>query len=136
MLLMKLKSEEKFAFLALAYHIAYIDGEFDKEEKDIIEEYCAEMGIDNIEYDIDNFNLEDVLKEIKTLKSQKIVLLELMILIHSDDKFHRFEHKVIENIANFYNISEHQLNLFSQWGKMSSAIYSQGKLFLEDDKKD
>ena len=131
MLLMKLKSEEKFAFLSLAYHIANIDGEFDIEEKNIIEEYCAEMGIENIDYNINKFVLEDTLKQIKTLKSQKIVLLELMILIHSDDKFHRFEHKVIENIANFYNISEQQLNLFSQWGKMSSAVYLQGKLFLD-----
>ena len=129
---MKLKSDEKFAFLELAYHIANIDGEFDKEEKDVIEEYCAEMGIENIDYDIDNFKLEDVLRQIKTQKSQKIILLELMILIHSDDKFHRFEHKIIEDIAAFYNISQNQLNLYSQWGKMSSALYLQGKLFLED----
>jgi len=130
---MKLKNEEKFAFLCLAYYIANIDGEFEKEEKDIIEEYCAEMGIESREYHTNKFNLEETLQKIKTPKSQKIVLLELMILIHSDDKFHRFEQNVIDKIANYYHISQNRINTYSQWGKMASALYSQGKLFLEEE---
>lgn len=133
MLLMKLKNEEKFAFLNLAYYIANIDGEFEKEEKDIIEEYCAEMGIDNAQDDIDKFNLEETLQKIKTPKSQKIVIMELMVLVHSDDKFHRFEEKIIDKIANYYEISQNRLDTYSQWGKMVSGLYSQGKLFLEEE---
>ena len=132
MLLMKLKSEEKFAFLKLAYYVAYIDGEFDTQEKDIIEEYCAEMGIDNIESNTINFELNDTLKQFKSKNSQTIVVLELLILIHSDDKFHLFEHKVINNISAYFDISKNTLEIYSQWGKMSSALYTQGKLFLND----
>ena len=132
MLLSKLKNEEKFAFLNLAYYIANIDGEFDKEEIEIINEYCLEMGIDNIKYDLSNFNLEDVLSKIKSIKSQKILILEIMILIHSDDKFHRFEQKVIDKIANYYKVSQKDINLYSQWGKIASATYIQGSLFLQD----
>lgn len=130
MLLMRLKSEEKFAFLKLAYHVANIDGEFDTEEKDIIQEYCAEMGIDNIEHDRTEFNLEETLKAITTKESQTIVLLELLILVHSDDKYHRFEHNIIDEIAATFHISKTTLEIYSQWGKMSSALYTQGKLFL------
>ena len=133
MLLMKLKNEEKFAFLGLAYYIANIDGEFEKEEKDIIEEYCAEMGIECAEYDADKFDLDEAIKKIKTPKSQKIVLLELMILIHSDDKFHKFEQNIIHNIANSFQISQNRLSIYSQWGKMASSLYAQGKLFLEEE---
>ena len=133
MLLMKLKNEEKFAFLGLAYYLAHIDGEFEKEEKDIIQEYCAEMGIESIEYNMDNFDFEETIKKIKTPKSQKIVILELMILIHSDDKFHKFEQDVINKIANSFQISQNKLYIYSQWGKMSSSLYLQGKLFLEDE---
>ena len=132
MLLMRLKAGEKFAFLKLAYYVANIDGEFDEEEKDIIKEYCAEMGIDNIEHDGSNFVLSDVLSDIKTEQSQIIVLLELLILVHSDDKYHRFEHKIIDEIAAAFGISKNRLEIYSQWGKMTSALYSQGKLFLEN----
>jgi len=132
MLLIKLQNEEKFAFLSLAHHIAHIDGEFEKEEKDIIEEYCLEMGIENKVYDESKFHIEEVLAKIKTPQSQKIVILELMVLIHSDDKFHRFEHQIIEKIAEYYHISNTQLALYSQWGKIVSASSNQAKIFLAE----
>ena len=132
MLLMKLKNEEKFAFLALAYHIANIDGEFDIQEIETIDEYCAEMGIDNIDYGEENFNLEENLLQIKSKKSQTIVLLELLILVHSDDKFVQLEDRIIEEIALFFNISLSQLEVYSQWGKMCSSLSYQGKLFIEN----
>ena len=119
---MKLQNEEKFAFLGLAYYVANIDGEFEKEEKDIIEDYCIEMGIENKECNINDFDFEETLNKIKTPKSQKIVVLELMILIHSDDKFHRFEQNVIDKIANHYKIPQNRLNIYSQWGKMVSSL--------------
>jgi len=133
MLLMKLENGEKFAFLNLAYYMANIDGDMDKEEKDVIQEYCSEMGIDNIDYNVDDFNLENTLSKIKTMKSKKIVLLELMILVHSDNKYHRFEQNVINKIANYFNISQKKVDTYSEWGKITSAIYSQGNIFLQED---
>lgn len=130
---MKLENNEKFAFLKLAYYLANIDGEFDLEEKNVIDEYCAEMGLDDIDMDLENFNLEDTLKEIKSPQSQKITLLELMVLIHSDDKLHRFENKVITDIAMFFNIPSHYIDIYSQWGKMASALFLQGELFIKEE---
>jgi len=132
MLLMKLNNKEKFAFLQLAYYIAYIDGEFETKEENIIEEYCVEMGIETIPFNIEEFNLEETLEDINTSYSKKIVVLELMILIHSDDKFHELEVEVLDNIIKAFNISKEQLVLYSQWGKMVSALYVQGKLFIGD----
>ncbi|MCV6607987.1 MAG: TerB family tellurite resistance protein [Campylobacterales bacterium] len=129
---MKLQTSEKFAFLKLAHYIANIDGEYEKEEQEIIEEYCAEMGIDNIKPNLDDFNYEDVLQEFHSQKSQKIVLLELLILVHSDDKFHKFEHRAIDKIATFFKISKKDLEIYSQWGKTVSAQYAQGIVFIED----
>ena len=132
MLLTKLQNEEKFAFLNLAHHIAHIDGEFEKEERDTIEEYCLEMGIENKAYDESKFNIDEALAKIKTPQSQKIVILELMVLIYSDDKFHRFEHKIIEKIAEQYGISNTQVALYAQWGKIVSASSTQAKIFLQE----
>lgn len=132
MLLMKLNNKEKFAFLQLAYYIAHIDGEFEIKEESIIEEYCAEMGIEPIHFNLEAFNLEETLDEIQTDYSKKIVVLELMILIHSDDRFHELEVEVLDSIISTFKISKEQLALYSQWGKMVSALYVQGKLFIED----
>ena len=129
---MKLNNKEKFAFLQLAYYMAYIDGEFQEKEENVIEEYCAEMGIEKIHFNLDEFNLEETLNEIQTAYSKKIVVLELMILIHSDDRFHESEKKVLDTITEFFKISKEQLALYSQWGKIASALYIQGTLFLED----
>jgi len=132
MLLMKLDNREKFAFLQLAYYIAYIDGEFEKKEENIIEEYCAEMGIEKIDFNIDDFNLEETLKDIKSQYSKKIVTLELMILIHSDDRFDTLEEEILDKIIEFFHISKEDLLFYSQWGKMVSALYIQGKLLIGD----
>jgi len=130
---MKLNNKEKFAFLQLAYYLAYIDGEFQEKEETIIDEYCAEMGIEKTHFDLDTFNLEETLNDIQTHKSKKIVVLELMILIHSDDRFHELEEKVLNIITESFSISKKQLALYSQWGKIASALYIQGTLFLDDD---
>jgi len=132
MLLMKLNNIEKFAFLQLAYYIAHIDGEFEIKEENTIEEYCAEMGIEAIHFNLEVFNLEETLEDFQTAFSKKIVVLELMILIHSDDRFHELEEQVLDNIITTFNISKAQLALYSQWGKMVSALYVQGKLFIDD----
>ena len=106
MLLMKLNNKEKFAFLQLAYYIAHIDGKLEIKEETIIEEYCTEMGIETIPF---------------------------MILIHSDDRFHELEEEVSSDIITRFKISQEQLSLYSQWGKMVSALYIQGKLFIGDE---
>ena len=133
MLLMKLNNKEKFAFLQLAYYIAHIDGKLEIKEETIIEEYCTEMGIETIPFILDDFNLEETLDEINTIRSKKIVILELMILIHSDDRFHELEEEVLSDIITRFKISQEQLSLYSQWGKMVSALYVQGKLFIGDE---
>lgn len=134
MLLMQLHAKEKFAFLELAHHLARIDGEFGENERDVILEYCAEMGIeDMIEYDEKSFDLKELLKDFSSKKSQKILLLELMILVHADDKFHFKEVELVNEIAAAFDINNATIAHYSSWGKAVTALYKQGKLFLEDE---
>ncbi len=133
MLLMKLEAKEKFSFLQLAHYLARIDNEYGEKEEEIILEYCAEMGIENDDdFDIDEFCLEDVIKDFKSKKSKKIVVLELMILIHADDKFDLMERTFISKLNECFKFSKEEFELFSQWGKAVAALYQQGKLFIED----
>lgn len=133
MLLMKLKPKEKFSFLQLAHYLARIDNEYGEKEHEIILEYCAEMGIENDEnFEMDEFCLDETLNDFKTKKSKKIVVLELMILIHADDKFDLKERTLISKINDAFKLPSRDLEFCSQWGKGVAASYNQGILFIDD----
>ncbi|WP_320033614.1 TerB family tellurite resistance protein [Campylobacterota bacterium DY0563] len=133
MLLMKLEAREKFSFLQLAHYLARIDNDYGEKEQEIILEYCAEMGIENDDnFDMNEFSLEEILKDFRTEKSKKIVVLELMILIHADDKFDLKERTLISKINDTFKLSPQNLEFCSQWGKGVAALYSQGKLFINN----
>ena len=136
MLLMQLETKEKFSFLQLAHYLARIDKNFGEKEEEIILEYCSEMGIDNIDmFDEDNFCLETVLNDFKSKKSQKIVLLELMILIHIDNNFDINEKEFIKNICDKFDISLEDADDFSQWGKSVAMLYQVAKIFINEKKE-
>ena len=134
MLLMKLEAREKFAFLQLAHYLARVDNNFGKEEEEVILEYCDEMGIENIDsFDMENFNLEATLNNFKSQRSRKIVVLELMILVHIDSVFNINEQILIEKISQNFGISTKDLNDFSSWGKSVAKLYEVAKVYMSDD---
>ena len=131
---MKLEAREKFAFLQLAHYLARVDNNFGKEEEEVILEYCDEMGIENIDnFDIENFNLEATLNNFKSQRSRKIVVLELMILVHIDSVFNINEQILIEKISQNFGISTKDLNDFSSWGKSVAKLYEVAKVYMSDD---
>ncbi len=133
MLLMKLQPKEKFSFLQLAHYLARVDNEYGEKEQEIILEYCAEMGIDNDDmFDMNEFCLDEILNDFKSKKSRKIVILELMILTHADDKYDLTERTLLKQINDTFGFSQKDVDLFAQWGKAVAALYEQGKLFIQD----
>lgn len=133
MLLMKLQAREKFAFLQLAHYLARIDNDFGDSEEEIILEYCDEMGIENIDsFDIKNFSLEDTLKNFKSERSKKIVILELMILIHIDRNFNINEQILMDKISQCFGLELENLDDYSQWGKSVAMLYEVAKVFIDD----
>ena len=135
MLLMKLQSREKFSFLQLAHYLARIDNKYGKREEEIILEYCVEMGIENLDsFDFENFSLEKILKDFKSESSKKIVILELMILIHIDHSFNLNEKKLIQRISENFGIDVDDVNDYSQWGKSVAMLYEVAKIFVNEKK--
>ena len=135
MLLMKLQSKEKFSFLQLAHYLARIDNDFGAREEEIILEYCVEMGIENLDsFDFENFSLEKILKDFKSESSKKIVILELMILIHIDHSFNLNEKKLIQRISENFGIDVDDVNDYSQWGKSVAMLYEVAKIFVNEKK--
>ncbi|MEZ4693012.1 TerB family tellurite resistance protein [Arcobacter aquimarinus] len=135
MLLMKLQSKEKFSFLQLAHYLARIDNKYGEREEEIISEYCIEMGIENLDsFDMDKFSLEDILKDFKSEASKRIVILELMILIHIDHSFNINEQILIEKISDSFGIEINDVNDYSQWGKSVAMLYEVAKIFINEKK--
>jgi hypothetical protein len=135
MLLMKLQSKEKFSFLQLAHYLARIDNKYGPREEEIILEYCTEMGIENLDaFDNENFSLEGILKDFKSEQSKRIVILELMILIHIDHTFHLNEQMLMEKISDSFGINLEDLNDYSQWGKSVAMLYEVAKIFINEKK--
>lgn len=135
MLLMKLQSKEKFSFLQLAHYLARIDNNFGAREEEIISEYCTEMGIENLDsFDIERFSLHDILKDFKSEMSKRIVILELMILIHIDHTFNLNEQNFVKEISNSFGIDLDDVNDYSQWGKSVAMLYEVAKIFINEKK--
>lgn len=132
MYLMRLQSKEKFSFLQLAHYLARIDNNYGKKEEEMILEYCAEMGIENLDnFDENSFSLDKILNDFKSTQSKKIVVLELMILIHIDSDFHINEKVLIEKIVDKFKLSSEEINDYSIWGKSVAKLYDIGKNYLE-----
>ena len=135
MLLMKLQAKEKFSFLQLAHYLARVDNKYGKREEEIILEYCSEMGIENVDsFDFENFSLENILKDFKSESSKRIVILELMILIHIDHSFNLNEKKLIQRISESFGIDIDDVNDYSQWGKSVAMLYEVAKIFVNERK--
>lgn len=135
MLLMKLESKEKFSFLQLAHYLARIDNKYGQKEEEIILEYCSEMGIENLDsFDFDNFSLDKILNDFKSESSKRIVILELMILIHIDHTFNLNEKKLIQKISESFGIDVSDVNDYSQWGKSVAMLYEVAKIFVNEKK--
>lgn len=131
MFLNRLKKEEKIAFLELAHYIARSDNDFSKLEENIINQYCMEMQIDNVNFDENIFDIDKTLSKISDKKSQKIVLLEIITLIYSDNYLHIGEQKVLDTIVEKFDFDKTLYVVYTEWAKSILALYIQGDALIE-----
>jgi uncharacterized tellurite resistance protein B-like protein len=130
MFLNRLKKKEKKAFLELAHYVARSDGDFSEDEKVIIEKYCMEMQIENTVFDEDKFDIYNTLSKFESESSKKIVLLELMALIYSDDFLHEGERVVLEKILEEFDLSYDLSIVYTEWAKTMLSLYKQGNALI------
>lgn len=131
MFLNRLNREEKIAFLELAHHIARSDNDFSETQKSIIDKYCMEMQIEDIDYDDEKFDIYDALAVIEDRRSRKIVILEIMALIYADNFLHEEERKVLEKMLEEFDLNYHISIVYSEWAKAMLSLYTQGNSLIE-----
>ena len=88
----------KFAFLELALHLSKTDGQLSYVEKDVIDDYCNEMRIDNNHYQ-NEMTLEEVMELVKVApeEEQRIIYFELIYLVMADNLYHENEREFMQN---------------------------------------
>lgn len=136
MFLRLLDLEEKQAFLKIAYHFAWSNGNFSEAQQALIAEYCTEMQINNIVYNDTSFVLSEILQVFKTKKHQKIVLLETMALAMADnlvniEALHQEEKYIIEEMLKAFHLSSQIARIYVEWTKAILALNMQGQALIE-----
>lgn len=115
-----LSKEEKDKFLSLAYHIANIDGEYSDKEKEIIDKYKRETGLEFLRKGLVASELIDYFAK-KNNSLKKVILLETYGLILSDGR-----------------IDKNEVNIFTQMEEkfeMGERTYQDIKNLMQDFKK-
>ena len=130
MFLHRLNNDEKLAFIELAHHIARSDNDFSSEEQTIINTYCLEMGIEDITYNENDFNLDSSVSKLISSQSQKIVLMEIMALIYSDGILHEEEKKILDFLIEKFDVSSSLSDVYKEWSISILSLYKQGEALV------
>lgn len=107
MYLTLLNKKEQDLFLDMAFELVFSDGEYTKEEKQMVSDYCDEMKIPLREAKEDDKTIEDILSIIKQnsdKRVQKIIIFELIGLAMADGNYDDKERAMILNMEKVFEI--------------------------------
>lgn len=126
MYLSKLSNEKKHLFLDLELYLSKSDGEFSKQEKQIIDTHCLEMRIDCNKYHCE-LPLDEVYKRLEecTPEEQHIIFIEMLATVIADEVYHDEEKKIVETLAEILKINSNEIE------QAFSIIYNLKKTYEE-----
>jgi uncharacterized tellurite resistance protein B-like protein len=133
MFLNRLDNNSKQLFLNLAYSVAQSDELFSDMQKELIKNYASEMDIDNIDFNKNNFDLESELKKVQNKDYQKIILIEILAIVYSDNIMHPAEKEIIDTIVDTWNLNSSLVTVYGEWSKSLLSLQIQGEALLEVD---
>ena len=131
MFLNKLDTQSKEVFLMLAHHVARSDESFSDVQKSLIDGYAKEMDINDVEFDENKFSLEECLKTITDKDSQKIILMEILAIVYTDNIIHPAEKDIIDTIVDIWKINSSLVVVYGEWAKNLLSLHIQGEALLE-----
>lgn len=131
MFLNKLDQQAKEVFLMLAHHVARSDDSFSDKQKLLIDGYLNEMNIADVEFDENSFSLVDCISSITNNEYQKVILLELLAIVYTDNLMHPAEKEIIDTMVDTWNINSSLVVVYGEWSRNLLSIYIQGEALLE-----
>lgn len=127
MFLNQLSNEQKELFLDVCIHASMTDNMFANEEKQIIQQYCEEMQLAIVRYEVivDSKTAISRLIEISSKAEIKIITLELTALIMSDKKYNEFEQEFMNDFINKIGLSNDEYKEIMELLNKLTTVYSQ-----------
>jgi hypothetical protein len=117
-----LSPEEKEDFLELAMYIAKCDANLKPEERDMMKYFRKELDLED--YKISNKSLEQILDSLDTSSfvSKTSMLLELLSVTLSDDKYSHAEQEIIDMLRRRWGVNDKQFVGIVNWLKDKNKI--------------
>lgn len=131
MFLNRLDSNSKEIFLFLAKYIIQADSSFVEIEEVLINKYLQEMNITDIEFEKDEYLLQEYIKRVTNKEDQKIILIELLGIVYNDNVMTSIEKEIIDTIVDIWNINSSLVVVYGEWSKSLLSLYVQGEALLD-----
>ena len=133
MFLNKLDTKSKEVFLQLAHHVARSDESFTDMQKSLIGGYLKEMNISDVEYNNETFSLSECIKNVTDKEYQKIILIEILAIVYTDNVMHPAEKEIIDTIVDTWNINSSLVVVYGEWSRSLLSLYIQVEALLDLD---
>lgn len=131
MFLNRLDSNSKEVFLFLAKYIIEADSSYVEIQEELINKYLQEMNITDIEFEKDEFLLQEYIKKVTNKDHQKIILIELLGIVYNDNVMTSIEKEIIDTIVDIWNMNSSLVVVYAEWSKSLLSLYVQGEALLE-----
>jgi uncharacterized tellurite resistance protein B-like protein len=106
MFLSLLNTEQKKAFMSLAYNLAASDGDFSESERAAIKGYSMEMEMEFKMEDVDTdiHNVISVINKICGKREKKIIVFEMIGLAMADYNYDNGERKIVKKALDIFDL--------------------------------
>lgn len=108
MFLGELLNNEKISFLSIAKELIESDSKVDKAEKELLEKYKIEMGLEQSYSENSSQNFNEALEKLSSISEDKKrkIYMEIYALAFCDGDYDEEEKKIVENIKISFGISD------------------------------
>ena len=131
MYLNDLMQGEKYAFYSIVKYLVTIDGEFAKEEMNLMDEFLQEMQLEKEQ--VPDISPEDAIGMLKfsTPSTRKKIYIELIAVTLCDEYLHIDEKEYLERIANDFLIDDVLRDKLFETVKELLEIYKRMRILTE-----
>lgn len=133
MYLNRLTDDQRQPFLDLCIHAAMTNEDFDRTEKELIKQYCGEMGIAEVRYAPEKPFDEVCVKlaEICSAADTKIIMLNIAGLMLSDNIYDESERLFMRTLAKKLKLGRDDYEETIDFVKQLTAIHANIERFLK-----
>ena len=89
-----------------------------------------EMQVDDIDYDEDQFDIDQIIGRFQSDNHRNIVLLELTTLIYADERLAAEEQQILDKLVERFDMNPYVSTIFKEWAKSFLSLCTQGEALI------